>query len=32
VDTTWLHREFSGVGWHRYDDWLDDMLSANRAG
>lgn len=32
VDTTWLHREFSGVGWHRYDDWLDDTLSANRAG
>lgn len=32
VDTTWLHREFSGVGWHRYDDWLDDTLSAYRAG
>lgn len=24
ADLTWLHREFSGVGWHRYDDWLGD--------
>jgi uncharacterized protein YbjT (DUF2867 family) len=26
ADITRLHREFSAVGWHRYDDWLADAL------
>lgn len=32
ADTTWLHREFATIGWHRYEDWLDDVLSADRKG
>lgn len=32
ADTGWLHRTYPGIGWHRFDDWLDDTLSENREG
>ncbi|MDX1871634.1 NmrA/HSCARG family protein [Mycolicibacterium sp. 120266] len=32
ADTRWLHRTYPDIGWHRFDDWLDDTLSADREG
>lgn len=31
ADTAWLHRTYREIGWHRFDDWLEDTLAANRA-